>query len=322
MLHFKNLRKVARPTYMWKRQKRNLSIPQKGNQENTNVHFRVSKKPHPLLALERLTPAGDHTGLQQNHVWSEEEINKKLGSLHHHSPVTVSDKIMRGIMRGLYHTFNFVTGYQPKNTKVKAVEWRLIVLESVAGVPGFVAAGFRHFKSLRLLQRDHGWIPTLLEEAENERMHLLTCLHMFNAGPFVRAAVLCAQCAFIPFMFTTYLIKPKAAHRFVGYLEETACETYKNVIEQVESPGTPLHKEWSSLPAPAIATGYWKLRDDAMWVDVLKCIFADEANHRDVNHTFSSMETDDPSPFVEKHREDAINAWRLEVEADNNAGRK
>ena len=42
---------------------------------------------------------------------------------------------------GLYHTFNFVTGYKAENPTVKAIEWRLIVLESIAGVPGFVAAG-------------------------------------------------------------------------------------------------------------------------------------------------------------------------------------
>jgi len=71
-------------------------------------------------------------------------------------------------MYGLYHTFNFISGYREKNPTTSAIEWRLIVLESVAGVPGFVAAAFRHFKSLRTLQRDHGWILTLLEEAENE----------------------------------------------------------------------------------------------------------------------------------------------------------
>ena len=54
------------------------------------------------------------------------------------------------------------------------MEWRLIVLESFAGVPGFMAAMFRtlhnlrkihlesrHFRCLRTLQRDHGWIHTL-----------------------------------------------------------------------------------------------------------------------------------------------------------------
>jgi hypothetical protein len=71
-------------------------------------------------------------------------------------------------MRTLYVTFNTITGYNEVNPKTKAIEWRLIVLESFAGVPGFVAAGFRHFYSLRTLKRDHGGIYTFLEEAENE----------------------------------------------------------------------------------------------------------------------------------------------------------
>ena len=61
-------------------------------------------------------------------------------------------------MYGLYHSFNFITGYRAENSSVSSIEWRLIVLESVAGLPGFVAAGFRHFRSLRTLERDHGWI--------------------------------------------------------------------------------------------------------------------------------------------------------------------
>lgn len=35
-----------------------------------------------------------------------------------------------------------------------------------------VAGTLRHLNSLRKMKRDHGWIHTLLEEAENERMHL------------------------------------------------------------------------------------------------------------------------------------------------------
>ena len=54
-------------------------------------------------------------------------------------------------------------------------------------------------------------------------------------------------------------------------------------------PGTQLHKVWSELPAPDIACGYWRLSDDARWVDVLECMLADEALHRDVNHTFASL---------------------------------
>lgn len=39
-----------------------------------------------------------------------------------------------------------------------------------AGVPGMVAGMLRHLHSLRRMERDHGWIHTMLEEAENERM--------------------------------------------------------------------------------------------------------------------------------------------------------
>lgn len=39
----------------------------------------------------------------------------------------------------------------------------------LAGVPGMVGGMLRHMKSLRSMSRDHGWIHTLLEEAENGR---------------------------------------------------------------------------------------------------------------------------------------------------------
>lgn len=53
---------------------------------------------------------------------------------------------------------------------------RVLFLETVAGVPGFVAGLHRHLSSLRRMKKDLGWIHTLLEEAENERFHLLTFL--------------------------------------------------------------------------------------------------------------------------------------------------
>ena len=40
---------------------------------------------------------------------------------------------------------------------------------------------------------------------------------------------------------------------------------------------------------------------------------ADETHHRDVNHTFADMDSDDPNPFLAMHKEDAIKAWRLET---------
>jgi hypothetical protein len=220
-------------------------------------------------------------------------------------------------MYGLYHAFNFFTGFKQVNPSVKSIEWRLIVLESIAGIPGFVAAGFRHFHSLRTLTRDHGWIATLLEEAENERMHLILCLNKFEASTLTRFIVLGAQYVMIPTMMGVYLVHPKALHRFVGYLEETACHTYVNIIKHVETPGTNLNKAWANTPAPPMAIGYYKLSKDAKWVDTLKCMMADECNHRDTNHTFAEMKSDDPNPFLEHHRENAQIAWRKHAEMES-----
>jgi threonyl-tRNA synthetase len=59
-----------------------------------------------------------------------------------------------------------------------------------------VAGMIRHLHSLRRMQRDHGWIHTLLEEAENERMHLLTFMRLKQPGPLFRLSVLVVQGVF------------------------------------------------------------------------------------------------------------------------------
>ena len=68
--------------------------------------------------------------------------------------------------------------WQDKKAPISERHWlnRILFLETVAGVPGFVAAMHRHLNSLRNMETDNGWIHTLLEEAENERLHLLTFL--------------------------------------------------------------------------------------------------------------------------------------------------
>jgi threonyl-tRNA synthetase len=43
------------------------------------------------------------------------------------------------------------------------------------------------------MDRDHGWIHTLLEEAENERMHLLTFLKLRRPGLIFRLTVVLTQ---------------------------------------------------------------------------------------------------------------------------------
>lgn len=257
--------------------------------------------------------AADHFGRLQNHIWSKEEVSTRLNNLYRHTPLTITDHVMNKLMYSLYHTFNFITGYKHKDPSVKSIEWRLIVLESVAGVPGFIGAGFRHFRSLRMLQRDNGWITTLLEEAENERMHLLVCMKMFKASFATRAMVISLQVVLTPFLMTLYAFHPKSVHRFVGYLEETACHTYASIVSHLDTPGTQLNIGWKDLASPEIAINYWKLPQDAKFRETLLCMFADECNHRDVNHTFASMDQKDANPFIGQHREQALKALRMEM---------
>lgn len=83
----------------------------------------------------------------------------------------------------------------------------------------------RHLAALRLMRRDGGWINSLLQEAENERMHLMTFLAIKQPSKFFRFLVLGAQGVFFNIFFAAYLVSPKACHRFVAFLEEEAVVT-------------------------------------------------------------------------------------------------
>lgn len=90
-------------------------------------------------------------------------------------------------------------------------------------------------------------------------MHLLICLHTFEANFITRSLVILAQIVMTPFLMSVYMIHPWSMHRFVGYLEETACHTYVNVIKNIETPGTKLNIGWKDLAAPEMAIGYYRL---------------------------------------------------------------
>jgi len=61
---------------------------------------------------------------------------------------------------------------------------RAVILETVAGVPGMVGGTLQHLKSLRRIENDRGWIRILLDEAENERMHLMTFIEIAKPNAF------------------------------------------------------------------------------------------------------------------------------------------
>ncbi len=158
---------------------------------------------------------------------------------------------------------------------------RAVVLETVAAVPGMVGGALQHLRSLRRMEGDHGRIHTLLEEAENERMHLMTFLHIARPTAFERLLILLAQGIFYNCYFLLYLLSPRTAHRVIGYFEEEAIHSYTDYLAGVDN-GT-----HANVAAPTIAIDYWKLAPDAHLRDVIVAVRGDEARHRDVNHRFA-----------------------------------
>ena len=158
---------------------------------------------------------------------------------------------------------------------------RAVVLETVAAVPGMVGGLLQHLKALRHIREDQGWIRELLDEAENERMHLMTFIHIAKPSLLERGIIMVGQANFFNAYFFLYLFAPKTAHRVVGYLEEEAVVSYTGYLEQVDSGAV------ENVPAPQIAIDYWTLGRDARLRDVIIAVRADEAKHRDVNHGFA-----------------------------------
>jgi len=160
---------------------------------------------------------------------------------------------------------------------------RAVVLETVAAVPGMVAGMLIHLKSLRTMKADRGWIKILLEEAENERMHLMTFIEVAKPTLFERLIIILAQFIFIFIYSIIYLFSQRTAHRIVGYFEEEAVISYTEYLKELESGVIEDH------PAPKIAIDYWNLPLRATLKDVVKVVRDDEAGHRDVNHSFANI---------------------------------
>lgn len=166
-------------------------------------------------------------------------------------------------------------------------------------------------------------IETLLEESQNERMHLLTFLKFRDppAGWFMRMAILAGQGIFTNLFFICYLLSPRTCHRFVGFLEEEAVITYTRAISDLESGLLP---KWDNMKAPAIARDYFRMsegEDDVL--QLLRIIRADEAKHREVNHTLANLDQEkDANPYMVEVRPGELEERGLEVDGSRGLPRK
>ena len=191
-----------------------------------------------------------------------------------HRPVgDWSDRIALGITRSLRFLADTFFAKRYGN--------RAIVLETVAAVPGLVGAALIHLRCLRWMKHDQGWIRALMQEAENERMHLMTFIEIARPNMLERALVLIAQAAFFAFFLLLYVVSARTAHRLVGYFEEQAVVSYTQYLQEIDAGRV------ENVPAPAIAKAYWQLADNARLRDVVLAVRVDEAGHRDVNHGFA-----------------------------------
>ncbi|XP_044503995.1 ubiquinol oxidase 1a, mitochondrial-like [Mangifera indica] len=193
----------------------------------------------------------------------------------HHSPATFMDKMALWTVKAL--TWPADIFFQSK------YGCRAIMLETVAAVPGMVGGMMLHCKSLRKFEHSGGWIKALLDEAENERMHLMTFMEIAKPKWYERALILAVQGVFFKAYFLGYLISPKFAHRMVGYLDEEAIHSYTEFLRELDK------GNFENVLAPAIAIDYWRLPPESTLRDVVMAVRADEARHRDVNHFASDI---------------------------------
>ena len=193
----------------------------------------------------------------------------------HHKPENISDRVALAFTKLL----RFIADTFFK----KKYGHRAVVLETVAAVPGMVGGMLIHLKSLRKIKEDKGWIKTLLDEAENERMHLMTFVNIAQPTLFERILIIIAQFIFIILYLFIYLISARTAHRIVGYFEEEAVISYTEYLNEIED------GKIENVKAPKIAIDYWNLPLNSTLKDVIKVVRDDEAGHRDVNHGYANI---------------------------------
>ena len=205
----------------------------------------------------------------------------------HHQPENLSDRCALAFVK--------VLRFFADTFFAKRYGHRAVVLETVAAVPGMVGGALQHLRALRRMEDDHGWIRTLLDEAENERMHLMTFIHIAKPSRLERTLIVLTQGAFYNAFFLLYLISPRTAHRVVGYFEEEAVVSYTEYLEEIDA------GRHENVPAPQIAIDYWKLPSDARLRDVVLVIRDDEAGHRNANHDFADKLMSSYRPAAARH---------------------
>lgn len=201
----------------------------------------------------------------------------KTDLLRHHEPKTLSDRVAASGVRALASIASSLFGKRYGN--------QAVVLETIAAVPAMVAATLLHLRCLRRMSDDRGWVRAFMDEAENQRAHLMAFVAISQPNGFERFLIVIAQGVFYNAYFLLHLISPRTAHRLAGYLSEEAVRGYTQYLELIDQGQQP------NDPAPASAQIYWNLDPDARITDMIIAMREDEAIHRDIHHSFADALT-------------------------------
>ena len=161
---------------------------------------------------------------------------------------------------------------------------RAVVLETIAGVPGMVAGMLIHLRSLRKMERGNGrMIQEMLDEAVNERKHLMFFIEIAQPNWFERRLIMFAQFFFLLFYTFFYIIASKTAHKMIAYFEEEAVRSYTEYLELIDK------GDIANVPAPQLAIEYYNLPANATLRDMVICVREDEMKHSKVNHKIAGF---------------------------------
>ena len=197
----------------------------------------------------------------------------KADLFRHHEPRSWSDRFALGVAKLIDSCAGGLLS--------RRYGHRVIVLETVAAVPSMVAATLLHLKCLRLMIDDRGWIRAFMEEAENQRAHLMAFVALKHPRASERLMIALAQGVFYNAYFLLYLISARTAHRLAAYLAEQSVRGYSDYLRRLDDGSEEI------LAAPPLAVAYWDLAAGAMVNEMIVAIREDEAIHRDIHHAFA-----------------------------------
>lgn len=214
----------------------------------------------------------------------------KTDLFRHHAPATLADRIAWRAARALAASSGALFGRRYGD--------RVVVMETVAAVPAMVAATLLHLKCLRRMIDDRGWVRTFMNEAENQRAHLMAFVAVARPGGWERFLIMIGQGVFYNAYFLLYLVAPRMAHRLGGYFAELATRGYSLYLDRLAA------NPDENIAAPASAKIYWDLPEDAQLSDMIVAMRDDEAIHRDIHHAFADAIAagqtlpDSPGPMI------------------------